>query len=68
MCFHGNQHPWAVKYVFVSLYFKYQSLKFMSFYDEFPRISKSRRHLLYQVLTKLVEKCQSYARFSLLGW
>ena len=29
MCFHGNQHPWAIKHPFISLYFKYQSLKFI---------------------------------------
>ena len=30
MCFHGNQHPWAIKHLFVSLYSKYQSFKFIS--------------------------------------
>ena len=29
MCFHSNQHPWAIKHPFISLYFKYQSLKFI---------------------------------------
>ena len=29
MCFHGNQHPWATKHPFISLYSKYQSLKFI---------------------------------------
>ena len=29
MCFHSNQHPWAIKYSFISLYFKYQSFKFI---------------------------------------
>ena len=29
MCFHGNQHPWAIKHPFISLYSKYQSLKFI---------------------------------------
>ena len=27
MCFHSNQHPWAIKHRFISLYFKYQSLR-----------------------------------------
>ena len=27
MCFHGNQHPWAIKHPFISLYSKYQSLQ-----------------------------------------
>ena len=27
MCFHGNQHPWAIKHLFISLYSRYQSLK-----------------------------------------
>ena len=29
MCFHGNQHPWATKPPFISLYSKYQSLRFI---------------------------------------
>ena len=29
MCFHGNQHPWATKHPFISLYSKYQSLKYI---------------------------------------
>ena len=29
MCFHGNQHPWAIKHPFNSLYFKYHSLNFI---------------------------------------
>ena len=29
MCFHGNQHPWAIKHPFINLYFKYQSFKFI---------------------------------------
>ena len=29
MCFHGNQHPWAIKYPFISLYSKYQSFKYI---------------------------------------
>ena len=29
MCFHGNQHPWAIKHPFISLYSKYQSLDFI---------------------------------------
>ena len=29
MCFHGNQYPWAMKHPFISLYFKYQSPKFI---------------------------------------
>ena len=29
MCFHGNQHPWAIMLPFISLYSKYQSLKFI---------------------------------------
>ena len=29
MCFHGNQNPWAIKHPFISLYFKYQSLRFI---------------------------------------
>ena len=29
MCFHGNQYPWAIKHPFISLYSKYQSLKFI---------------------------------------
>ena len=29
MCFHGNQHPWAIKHPFISLYFKYQSIRFI---------------------------------------
>ena len=29
MCFHGNQHPWAIKHPFISLHFKYQSLRFI---------------------------------------
>ena len=28
-CFHGNQHPWAIKHISISLYFKYQSLKYI---------------------------------------
>ena len=28
MCFHSNQHPWATKHPFISLYSKYQSLKY----------------------------------------
>ena len=31
MCSHGNQHPWAIKHPFISLYSKYQSLKFICF-------------------------------------
>ena len=27
MCFHGNQHSWAIKHPFISLYSKYQPLK-----------------------------------------
>ena len=29
MCFHSNQHPWATKHHFISLYSKYQSLKYI---------------------------------------
>ena len=29
MCFHSNQHPWATKHPFISLYFKYQVLTFI---------------------------------------
>ena len=29
MCFHSNQHPWAIKHPFTSLFSKYQSLKFI---------------------------------------
>ena len=29
MCFHGNQHPWAIKHPFISLYSKYHSLNFI---------------------------------------
>ena len=29
MYFHGNQHPWAIKHPFISLYSKYQSLKYI---------------------------------------
>ena len=29
MCFHGNQHPWAIKHPFISLYSKYQSFKYI---------------------------------------
>ena len=29
MCFHGNQHPWAIKHPFISLYSKYHCLKFI---------------------------------------
>ena len=29
MRFHSNQRPWAIKHPFISLYFKYQSLKFV---------------------------------------
>ena len=29
MCFHSNQHPWAIKHPFISLYFKHQSIKFI---------------------------------------
>ena len=29
MCFHGNQHSWAIKHPFISLYSKYQSLNFI---------------------------------------
>ena len=29
MCFHGNQHPWAIKHPFISLYSKYQFHKFV---------------------------------------
>ena len=29
MYFHGNQHPWAIKHPFISLYSKYQSPKFI---------------------------------------
>ena len=29
MCFHSNQHPWAIKHPFKSLYFKYNSLSFI---------------------------------------
>ena len=28
MCFHDNQHPWAIKHPFISLHSNYQSLKF----------------------------------------
>ena len=28
MCFHSNQHPWAIKNLFIILHSKYQSLKF----------------------------------------
>ena len=28
MCFHSNQYPWAIKNPFISLYSKYQSLKY----------------------------------------
>ena len=28
-CFHGNQHPSSIKHSFISLYSKYQSLKFI---------------------------------------
>ena len=31
MCFHSNQHPWATKHPFISLYSKYQSLKKICF-------------------------------------
>ena len=29
MCFHCNQHPWAIKHPFISLYSKYHSLYFI---------------------------------------
>ena len=29
MCFHSNQHPFAIKHLLISLHFKYQSLKFI---------------------------------------
>ena len=29
MCFHGNQHLWAIKHPFISLCFKYHSLNFI---------------------------------------
>ena len=29
MCFHSNQHPWAIKHPFINLYSKYQSLNFI---------------------------------------
>ena len=29
MCFHGNQHPWAIKHFFINLYSKYHSLNFI---------------------------------------
>ena len=29
MCFHSNQHPWAIQHPFISLYSKYQSFKFI---------------------------------------
>ena len=29
MCFHSNQHPQAIKHTFISLYSKYQSLRFI---------------------------------------
>ena len=29
MCFHGNQHPLAIKQPLISLYSKYQSLKYI---------------------------------------
>ena len=31
MCFHGNQHLWATKHPFISLYSKYQSFTFIHF-------------------------------------
>ena len=31
MCFHSNQHPSSIKHLLISLYFKYQSLKFIYF-------------------------------------
>ena len=31
MCFNGNQHPWAIKHLFISLYSKYHSLNFIYF-------------------------------------
>ena len=31
MFFHGNQHKWAIKYNFIHLYSKYQSLKYICF-------------------------------------
>ena len=32
MCFHGNQHPWAIKHPFISIYCKYQPLKYICFH------------------------------------
>ena len=29
MYFHGNQHPWAIKHPFISLYSKYQCFKYI---------------------------------------
>ena len=29
ICFHSNQHPWAIKHPFISLYSKYQSLMYI---------------------------------------
>ena len=29
MCFHGNQHPWAIKHPFISLYSKYHAPNFI---------------------------------------
>ena len=31
MCFHGNQHPWAIKHTFINLFSKYQSLEYIYF-------------------------------------
>ena len=31
MCFHSNQHPWAIKHPFISLHLKYQLLSIFIF-------------------------------------
>ena len=32
MCFHGNHYPTSIRYLFISLYSKYQSLRFICFH------------------------------------
>ena len=48
MYFHGKRHPLSTNHPFISLYTKYQSHRFICL----PRISKSRRHLLYLSLLR----------------
>ena len=48
MCFHGNQHSWAIKHIFYKFIFQISiSQIYLSSCNKFPHISKYRRHLLY---------------------